>query len=315
MSSDNPTDRTERGLVRRATALVVAAGLLAVTLTGCSSDPNANCDTALKSGAASNLITATGAVGSKPKIGFPTPIDTTTSQATTLVTGKGDAVQKGQMVEIQYTLLDGESGSTIGQSSFAKSQPTLIPVGKSGVPGIDKGLQCATVGSRVAIAIAPKDSGQDGTTSSGVAVIDVVGSFLPRANGAVRPSVSGFPTVVLAPTGQSGITIPSGSAPTKVRSETLKAGDGATVKSDSSVVLHYTMVGWENKNRVYSTWNSGAPDLVLMKTGQSNANQVLPQAMLKELVGAKVGSQLVIETPADSSVPAGAWVVDVLGVL
>lgn len=301
--------------MRRATALVVAAGLLAVTLTGCTSDPNANCDTALKPGTASDLITATGAIGAKPKVSFPTPVDTKTSQASTLVTGKGDKVQKGQMVEIQYTLLDGETGSTIGASSFTKSQPTLIPVGKSGVPGIDKGLQCATVGSRVAIAIAPKDSGQSGTTSSGVAVIDVVGSFLPRANGAVRPSVSGFPTVVLAPTGQSGITIPSGSAPKEVRSETLKAGDGATVKKDSSVVLHYTAVGWENKNLIYSTWNGGSPDLVSMSTGQSNANQALPQSMLKELIGAKVGSQLVIETPADSSVPAAAWAVDILGVL
>ncbi|MGH2897997.1 MAG: peptidylprolyl isomerase, partial [Solirubrobacteraceae bacterium] len=69
--------------MRRATALVVAAGLLAVTLTGCTSDPNANCDTALKPGTASDLITATGAIGAKPKVSFPTPVDTKTSQAST----------------------------------------------------------------------------------------------------------------------------------------------------------------------------------------------------------------------------------------
>jgi len=301
--------------VRRATALVVAAGLLAVTLTGCSSDPNANCDTALTSGRASDLISAKGALGSKPTITFPTPVDTTKSEATKLIEGSGQKLQTGQMVKIQYTLLDGETGKAIGASSFNKAQPTLIPVGKSGVPGIDKALQCAPVGSRLAIAIAPKDSGQQGTTSTGIALVDVVGAFLPRADGAVRPAVSGFPTVVLAPTGQAGITIPTTAAPKTVRSELLKAGDGATVKKDSTVVLHYTAVGWENKNVVFSTWNAGAPDLVSMSTGQSNANQALPQAMLKELVGQKVGSQVIIETPTDSSMSANAWAVDILGVL
>jgi len=301
--------------VRRATALVVAAGLLAVTLTGCSSDPNANCDTALTSGRASDLISAKGALGSKPTITFPTPVDTTKSEATKLIEGSGQKLQTGQMVKIQYTLLDGETGKAIGASSFNKAQPTLIPVGKSGVPGIDRALQCAPVGSRLAIAIAPKDSGQQGTTSTGIALVDVVGAFLPRADGAVRPAVSGFPTVVLAPTGQAGITIPTTAAPKTVRSELLKAGDGATVKKDSTVVLHYTAVGWENKNVVFSTWNAGAPDLVSMSTGQSNANQALPQAMLKELVGQKVGSQVIIETPTDSSMSANAWAVDILGVL
>jgi FKBP-type peptidyl-prolyl cis-trans isomerase len=301
--------------VRRATALVVAAGLLAVTLTGCSSNPNAGCDTALTSGKASDLISASGALGTKPKVSFPTPVDTTKSESTRLIEGSGEKLQKGQMVEIQYTLLDGQTGTSISASSFTKTQPTLIPVGKSGIPGIDKALQCAPVGSRLAIAIAPKDSGQEGTTSTGVALVDVVGAFLPRANGAVRPAVSSFPSVVLAPTGQSGITIPSASAPKSVRSELLKAGDGATVKKDSTVVLHYTAVGWENKNVVFSTWNTGAPDLVSISSGQSNANQALPQAMLKELVGQKVGSQVVIETPTDSSMSATAWAVDILGVL
>ena len=39
-----PVDRTERGLVHRASALFVAAGLLLVTLTACSTNPNDSCD-------------------------------------------------------------------------------------------------------------------------------------------------------------------------------------------------------------------------------------------------------------------------------
>lgn len=299
--------------MRRATAVVVAAGLLAITLTGCSTDPNANCDKALPSGKASSLISATGPLGSKPKISFPTPVSTDKSERSILIPGSGDQVHKGQLIEIQYTLLDGQSGSVTGASSYQKSQPYLVSVGGNS-PAIDNGLQCVPVGSRVAIAMAPKDAGGGSATTAGVAVIDVLHAYLSRADGAVRPSVSGFPTVVLAPSGQPGITIPSGSAPTSVRTETLKQGDGATVKKDSSVILHYTAVGWDQKNIVYSTWQTGAPDLVTMADGQSSANQVLPQAMLKQLVGKKVGSQVVVETPQSGQVPAAAWVVDILGV-
>ncbi|MFF1878904.1 peptidylprolyl isomerase [Leifsonia sp. NPDC058230] len=302
--------------MRRATALVVAAGLLAITLTGCSSDPNANCDKALQPGKASDLVSASGKLGEKPKVSFPTPVDTKTSQRSTLIQGTGPEVHNGQMLEIEYSIFDASTGASIQESSYAKGQESLVPLGTL-IPGLNNGLECVNIGSRVAIAVAPKDSGQSSATGTAIAVVDVLNASLSRADGAPQPSVPGFPTVVLAPTGQPGITIPSGSAPTAPRSETLKAGSGATVKDDSTVIVQYTAVGWENKNVVVSSWQSGAPDLVQIADGQSSSQQgALPQDMTKELVGHKVGSQVVVLTPAskDGSVPASAWVVDILGV-
>lgn len=314
-----PTDRIERGPVRRITALgrssaaLLAVGIAAVALTGCSSNPNADCSTALTSGQASSLVTATGPIGKEPKISVPTPIDTTTSQRTILTEGTGEPVINGQMVEIQYTLIDGQTGQ-VGEKGSYGGEGTPITIGNTN-KAISKGLLCAPVGSRVAVAISPKDAGGAGSGNTTILVADIVRAYLPAANGAVRPSVSGFPTVVLAPTGQPGITIPSsGGAPKAVRTETLKQGDGATVKKDSQVVLHYTAVGWENKNVVMSSWQSNSPDVVVMNTGQSALNQALPQEVLKPLVGQKVGSQLVIEAPANGNVPAAAWVVDILGI-
>ncbi|MFF1573574.1 FKBP-type peptidyl-prolyl cis-trans isomerase [Leifsonia sp. NPDC058292] len=300
--------------MRRATALVVAAGLLAITLTGCSSDPNASCDTALQPGKASDLVTATGKLGTKPTVSFPTPIDTTKSQRSTLIEGDGAQIQKGQMVELQYSLFDGKTGAVGGTSSYESSDPLLVPVGAISIPALNTGLLCTRVGDRVAIAIAPKDAGTQAPDGSVVAVIDVVGSFLPKANGTPQPSVSGFPTVVLAPTGQPGITIPGHAAPTSVKTETLLAGGGETVKKDSKVVLHYTAVGWDAKTVTASTWTNGSPDQVTIDTGESAQNQALPQSMTKALVGKKVGSQVVVLTPKTDQVPALAWVVDILGV-
>lgn len=306
--------------MRRATALVVAAGLLAVALTGCSSNPNASCDGALPSGKASDLVSATGKIGGTPKIDAPYPIDSTTSQRTILTQGSGEQVQQGQVAEITFSIVDGKSGQ-VAQNSTGETPLPLTTSSSNGlVNAITKGLQCTTVGSRVAIVASPETLGQAAGGSSAVIVVDVLRTSLSAANGAVRPSVSGFPTVVLAPTGQPGITIPSsGGAPSKVRSEVLKAGDGTVVKKEGTIVLQYTAVGWESKQPTTSSWSNGGPDIADMATGQSQIqsadNSVLPQSMLGELVGQKVGSQLVIETPKDGSRPAEAWVVDILGVL
>lgn len=298
----------------RSSAALLAVGIAAAAaLTGCSSNPNADCSGALASGQASSLVTATGPIGKEPKISVPTPVDTTTSQRTILSRGTGEPVINGQMIEIQYTLIDGQTGQ-VGEKGNYGSAPTPITIGNSNA-AISKGLLCAPVGSRVAVAISPKDSGGAGSGNTTILVADIVGSYLPAANGAVRPSVSGFPTVVLAPTGQPGITIPSsGGAPKQVRTEVLKQGDGATVKKDSQVVLHYTAVGWQNKNVVMSSWQSNSPDIVSMNSGQSALNQALPQEVLKPLIGQQVGSQVVIEAPASGNVPASAWVVDILGI-
>ena len=322
-----PTDRIERGPVPHATgrrapalgraaAVIGAAGLVAVALTGCSGNPNDDCGKALSSGSASNLVQATGKIGAKPKVTVPAPIDATKSQRSVLTEGRGATVHIGQQVEVGYSVLDGQTGSVLG--SGYGDQAGALPVGSD---AISRGVMCATVGSRVAVVLSPKDASQGGTSASGtqIYVLDILSASLNAANGAVRPSVSGFPTVVLAPTGQPGITIPSsGKAPTAVRSEVLKQGDGAVVKKDSTAVLQYTAVGWDSKQVVTSSWTNGGPDRVDIASGQSQiqsqSQSALPQSMLKEIVGQKVGSQLVIETPADGQVPAAAWVVDILGI-
>ena len=296
----------------RTSAIVVAVGIVAVALTGCSSDPNTDCGTALPSGTASELVSATGKLGAEPTIDVPSPIDAPTSQRTILTKGTGEKVHQGQRVDITFTVINGETGKPVDalqQGSIALATDAA-----------SRALQCVPVGSRVAVALTPKDAGtgDDASAPTAIYIIDVLGASLSAANGAVRPAVSGFPTVVLAPTGQPGITIPSSAAPTKVRSEVLKAGDGGTVKKDSEVVLQYTAVGWDDKNVVTTSWQAGGPDRADMSTGasqlQNQQNSVLPQDMLGQLVGQKVGSQLVIETPENGSVPAAAWVVDILGV-
>ncbi|NEN06163.1 peptidylprolyl isomerase [Diaminobutyricibacter tongyongensis] len=327
-----PVDRTERGLVHRASALFVAAGLLLVTLTACSTDPNANCDTALTSGSASDVIHVSGKFGEQPTVKFPTPVRTSTSQRTTVITGSGPEVHTGQEVVVDFSIYNGTNGQLIQTTKYDPTSASALVVGKT-IPGLDKGLQCATVGSRLAIAVSPKDGLGASASSVGVSptdtvviVVDVNKAYLPAANGAPQPGRPGFPTVVIAPGGRPGVTVPTTNPPTSLEVAVNKQGDGKTVTKSDTVVIHYTGVLWKERTVFDSTWDSGTPATLQLSTGQTAAGTSLPKGLVEGLIGQKVGSQVTIIVPPSKAfgsqgsgpVPQNAtlvYVVDILGIV
>jgi FKBP-type peptidyl-prolyl cis-trans isomerase len=332
-AASHPVDCTERGLVRRAPALFVAAALLLVSLTACSSNPNASCTNAAAPGSASNLVSVQGRFGSKPKVSIPTPLKTTTTESTVAIPGTGVKLEKNQELLMNYSIYSGATGKLLQSSGYGKAAEIPISVGHSGVTGLDKALLCSTVGSRLAVAIPPKDG--FGTSAEGlglgaadtaVMVVDVVNSFLPRANGAVQPRQSGFPIVVLAPDGTPGVNVPTTAPPAKLKIAVLKAGDGATVKRGSTVVTDYTGILWKERTVFDSTWSTGTPKIVVAASGANIQNGVVP-GFASAIIGQKVGSQILVIVPPSKGyagagnsslgVPANAtllYVIDILGV-
>jgi peptidylprolyl isomerase len=327
-----PVERTERGLVHRASALFVAAGLLLVTLTACSSDPNTNCDTALSSGSASDVVKVSGKFGEQPTVTFPTPVRTSTSQRTTVIKGDGAEVHKGQEVVVDFSIYNGTNGQLIQTTKYDPTSASALVVGQT-IPGLDKGLQCATVGSRLAIAVSPKDGLGSSASSVGVKptdtvviVVDVNKAYLPAANGAPQPGKPGFPTVVIAPGGRPGVTVPTTDPPKSLEVAVNKQGDGKTVTKDDTVVIHYTGVLWKERTVFDSTWDTGTPATVQLSTGQTASGTSVPKGLTEALVGQKVGSQVTIIVPPSKAfgsqgsgpVPQNAtlvYVVDILGIV
>jgi len=306
----------ERGLVRRVPALLIAAGLLAATLTGCSSAANADCG--VQAGDASKLVSVTGAFGKKHTLDFPTPLDSATLQRSNLKQGTGVALQPGQSFDAMITLGNGATGESSGAAKG------LFVISKNQYPGLSKSLQCVTVGSRVVVTGPAKTIfGADEATQIGfdptataVAAVDVTRAFLARANGTPQPSQSGFPTVVLAPDGRPGIKVPTTPAPKSVKAETLKKGSGATVKKGDIIIANYTQVQWSDNTVAGSSWQQGSP--VAWSVGGSTAQgaTAAPSGLKKSLIGSQVGSQLVVLVPADAKAgtTASAYVIDVLGI-
>jgi hypothetical protein len=244
--------------VRTAPALIAAAGLLLVSLTGCTAPGSASCDSAASAGSATKLISVSGDFGAKPSVEVPKPLYTKTTERDVVITGDGALVQADGTVGVNLMLLNGRTGEVLQQTDFNGPGASLIAL--AGNPtGFAKALACTTVGSRVVAAISSKDAfGPAGANEALglkkddtiILVADIHSAALPKADGAERPIPSGFPSVVTAPSGQPGITIPAASAPTETKQTLSRVGDGATVKAGDQVMVNYTGVLWDREGRV-----------------------------------------------------------------
>lgn len=320
--------------MRRASALIASAGLLVAALTGCSTTGTAaECNSPVSDGAATKLVTVEGDVGQAPKVDFPTPVKTSTTQARQVIDGTGPGLVHGQQVTLDLSIYNGTTGAVIEKSAYNGTSQTKYVLADTPLKGLTEGLLCAQVGSRRVVVVAPGDAfgPQGGNKQFGVGkddslifVADVVKAALPRANGASQPVANGLPAVVLAEDGTPGITIPSGAPPTELQIGVLKKGNGAKVKKGDTVTLHYTGVLWDQKTVFDSSWANGAPASLVAAVGSPTKAGVI-SGFAKALIGQTVGSQIIAVIPpgegygdaAQGSIPAGStlvFVVDILGI-
>lgn len=302
--------------MRRLPALLVISGLVVATLSGCSASPATDSSCLVQPGNASSLVTAQGPFGQQQKVRFPTPLHTSTLQRSTLTAGDGERIGAGMPVEAEMTYLDGLTGKV------AQSGQVLFTAGSdSKYPGIGKALQCTTVGSRIAITATAKEVFGSSVAQTGlqptyplVIVLDTTKAYLARADGAPRPSQPGFPTVVLAPSGQPGIKVQQDNPPKTNKSELLKAGSGRIVTKGSAVLANYTAVDWSDNSVTSSSWQDGSP--VIWRMDKGTANGGAPAGIAAHLIGQRVGSQVVVMLPATSAQgsSAQAYVIDILGI-
>nr|WP_301952357.1 FKBP-type peptidyl-prolyl cis-trans isomerase [Rathayibacter sp. VKM Ac-2857] len=219
-----------------------------------------------------------------------------------MIEGSGDPLEKGQLVTIDYTLVNGADGSVLEASPYDGASTATFTVGGAGLVGLNQGLLCSQVGSRVAIAIAPEDGFGDSSAQLGISpddtlvlVADIEKASLARANGEAQPVPNGFPAVTLDPDGVPGLAKPSGDAPTKLEIAQLKKGDGAVVEDGDTVVVQYTGWLWADGKIFDSSWQKGAPATFVATEGQGG---VIP-GFAKALIGQPVGSQVIAIIPPE----------------
>ena len=304
--------------MRRFPALVVAASMLAA-LTACAGADADGCDSGVSGGAASATIDALGELGTAPEVTFPTPAISNSVERTEIIRGDGDLLELGQPVILEATILNGTDAAVLQQTTYAPEGGSLFTIGDAGLPALGSGLECASVGSRVAVVASAKESAAEGappTEDSIVYVVDILRAFPSRADGVVQLAEAGMPSVVAAPDGTPGITLPGGDAPTKFRDSVLRLGDGDEIAEGDQVVAKLTAVDWDEETVVQSTWTTGGAAIVELDSA------AVGEGLTRALEGKTVGSQvLAIVPPELAAVPQGGapsestlvYVVDILG--
>lgn len=312
--------------MRTLPALLLTATLVA-SLTSCAGGPfGSGCDSPVSAGDASAVVTATGKFDTKPTVEFPTPVVTKKTERSELLPGNGAPLEEGQAAVLKFTILNGTDGTVLQQSDYTGAG-SLITIGKSEVPVVSLGLQCATVGSRVAIVGSAKDThdGQAdpnsgiGADDAFVYVIDIVKAFPAKASGAAQIPQPGLPAVVTAPDGAPGITVPKTDPPKKLTVAVLQRGDGKKVAADDQVVVKYTGVLWADSSVFDSTWTKHQASVVQLKESST-----VTAGFADGLAGQRIGSQVLLVVPpgegfgdaGSTGVPPGStliYVVDILG--
>lgn len=324
---------------------VAVAAVLAASLVGCSTGGSASCTPYYPSGSTSKTVTVSGSAKEEATATFPTPLVVKNggSQLSRNDAGKGAQIRNGDQVDYEYTVFSGKTGEALGSSGFGKNGATTPRIaavasenGKA-TTSLTRSLICATDGERYTLVTTAKDGFGKGSLSSNgiddsetlVVVVEVEDHFLGKANGINQLPLDGMPNVITAVNGQPGIVIQELDKPKDLRFSTIKAGAGAVVKKGATVHLKYTGWTWPATGDKPTTWdqttwdNDRAADIPVTSTDDGGA---LPPGMFKALVGAKVGSQVLVVIPpkdgfASGSAPTGVdpdstviMVIDVLGI-
>lgn len=307
----------------RKSATVLLAAVFVASVAACSDLPSyvTSCSPAAKSGNASDAVTASGAFGQNPEAHIPTPLLTKTRQIRAISTGKGPLLGVDDVAIVQSTIYSGDTGkilaSTGSTAGFDPAKAVTLTVGQKAEP-IGGALTCQHVGSRVATVMTAKQyfgktpDASSGLTSNAplVVITDITKGFRGRATGPLQPLQSGFPSVVTAPDGTPGITFDLQTAPKTLQVETVRKGSGKTVKKGDSVLLQIQGVEWSNPvptDTFTSTWTDHKPLLTTIEAKGTDATSTatLDPGSVKALVGATVGSQLLVVVPPSAGYAKG----------
>ena len=246
-------------------------------------------------------VTVTGDAPAKPTVTFDAPFTVKKTTNEVVTAGTGAELGKGQTITFDYVLVDGRTGKEL-ETSFGNSPGSLTLDRSKTATQLVTSLTGKTVGSRLLLAIAPRDGLAKRLNNPAVKktdtllfVIDVkaVRKPLARATGTAVAPVAGLPTVKLAANGKPTVTVPAGvAAPTQLATQVLIKGAGPTVTAGQTITVQYTGVKWDGK-QFDSSWDRAQPIDTPIGTGS-----VIP-GWDEGLVGQTVGSQVLLVVPPD----------------
>jgi peptidylprolyl isomerase len=257
-----------------------------------------------------SAVTVSGPPSAKPSVEVPAPFSTQITSRRILTTGTGEPAKAGQRVTVQYVGINGTDGKQF-DTSWDRGATSFVLDPKQAMPGLVSGLIGVPVGSRILLAVPPKDGyGVQGLPAAGigptdtlVVVVDLQAAHdvLSRAQGTPVEPKPGLPAVKLGPNGKPAVTVPAGQPPASLVVQTLIAGKGAVVQKGQQIIVQYSGMIWATHRVFDSSWDRGTPASFSIGVGKVIAGWDVG------LVGQTVGSQVILVIPPDQGYGAAGY--------
>jgi len=291
-----------RTVLSRGVAVAAAAAL---TLSACGTEEAPQSPAAASSGLADVTVADAADDATTPEVEFdPGSISVEETENIVLSEGDGEELTGSELISFDYAIFSATSGEELG-SSYPANAVGLDLQDETVLPGLTSALTGQTIGSRVLVALPPKDAfGEGGNPQLGVEaddtllfLVDILSAMTPltAAEGTAVEAKAGLPTVEMTEGEPAAITIPEGfEDPDETVSQLLIEGEGAEVKAGQMLRVAYTGVTAKDGEIFDSSANSpqGYAEFPI------GVGRVI-QGWDKGLVGKKVGSRVLLVIPAD----------------
>jgi peptidylprolyl isomerase len=279
-------------LVRRILLATLAATSL--VLAGCGGD----------SDGAASLDSIKVSAGASPKVTVPKDFTATKTASKTIKAGSGDTLKTDDLVKLNYVAVNGRTAGEFDNSYKAKTPLTVTLNETSVLPGFIKGLKGKKIGSRVLVAIPPKDgfnAAQEQLklkkTDTMVFLFDVVSKVPTEASGKAKKLPADVPQITYDkndhPVGFK-TTSKTEKKVTKQSIDVVVQGSGATITKGQTVTTQYVGAKYADGKVFDESWTT-AP-----RPNQVGVGALYP-CWDEQLVGQKLGSRVVLVCPPDKA--------------
>jgi len=284
--------------LRRLPAVLLPLALLA-GLTACGADEGDG------DGATSDplsAVTIEGAAGKAPKVTWKSQMEADELETKVLEKGDGAEVENGDQVFSHIWIGNGFVKEQ-AFSTYDQGKPDLVPVDDQLSPIFADAFQGQTLGSRVAVT-APADEafGEQGNPDLGIGnkdtvlvIVDLISiqEVLDGPQGRAQKAPAWAPKLLETDGNVTGFDFAGAPKPDgKLRSAALIQGDGAVVESGQTITVDYLGQVYAAKKPFDESY-SKEPASFAIGTGG-----VIP-GWDKALVGAKVGSRMILAIPPE----------------
>jgi FKBP-type peptidyl-prolyl cis-trans isomerase len=263
----------------------------------------AGCGGSDSSASNGSLDSVTVSKAADPKVTVKKGFKATKTTTRVLKKGPGAEVASGDSIKVKYVAINGRTGKAF-DNSFTSNKPLTITLAPASIlAGFIKGLTKQTVGSRVLVAIAPKDGFNKAQSSLNlkkndtmVFLFDIIAKVPPIAAGKAHSLPSDLPKLVLDSKHQPtkfAKTSKMSKKQTKESAHVVIQGTGPVVTLGETLNVQYLGQIYPTGKVFDSSWARGAPTSFALTEGS------LIKCWTDKLVGQRVGSRVILVCPAD----------------